>query len=45
LENETPIILLPAGNATPTPESVEQSPAAEVDNWQVWWELFFDQKN
>jgi hypothetical protein len=45
LENETPIILLPAGNATPTPESVEQSPAAEVDNWQVWWELFFGQKN
>jgi len=45
LENETPIILLPAGNSTPMPDVIQQQPAARIDNWKVWWELFFGVKN
>lgn len=45
LENETPIIILPAGNASPTQKTVEQTPPTAVENWRVWWELFFGQKN
>ena len=45
LENETPIILLPAGNVTVTPEDGELQHPTEVENWRVWLELFFGQKN
>lgn len=40
-EGENLIELLPAGNSTqvPTPLPVSQTP--ELQNWQVWWELFF----
>lgn len=45
LPNETPILLVPAGGATPEPTSVINQPANQVSNWQVWWTLFFGQKN
>lgn len=45
LENETPIIILPAGNVTPTPEPISQTASQKVENWKIWWELFFGQKN
>lgn len=33
--------LTPAGNPTPTPVSTPAAPAP-VQNWQVWWALFFE---
>jgi hypothetical protein len=45
LPNETPIMILPMGNATPTPDANELQPTATVQNWQVWWALFFGEKN
>jgi hypothetical protein len=40
-DDEKPIGIIPAGNATPT--SVPPSPqsAQEMPNWRIWWELFF----
>ncbi|OGN75985.1 MAG: hypothetical protein A2X25_02255 [Chloroflexi bacterium GWB2_49_20] len=45
LPNETPIIILPVGNATPIPDGSGIMPTDTVENWQVWWELFFGEKN
>ncbi|MFH2039458.1 MAG: hypothetical protein ABIJ65_08500 [Chloroflexota bacterium] len=45
LPNETPIIIVPAGNATSTPDGLEVTPIKTIENWQVWWELFFGKKN
>lgn len=45
LPNETPIIIVPAENVTSIPEGVEDIPLQSIDNWQVWWELFFGKKN
>ena len=45
LPNETPIIIVPAGNATSVPVGFENIPIKTIDNWQVWWELFFGKKN
>jgi hypothetical protein len=44
LPNETPIIIMPVGNATPIPESSRVTPMDSIENWQVWWELFFGEK-
>lgn len=45
LPNETPILLVPAGGATPEPYGVTSQPVSPVPNWQVWWTLFFGPKN
>ncbi len=39
---EIPVQLVPAG--TPTPTSIPlptQPPPPRLENWQIWWELFF----
>jgi hypothetical protein len=45
LPNETPIIIMPVGNTTPVPDGSGIMPTDTVENWQVWWELFFGEKN
>lgn len=45
LPNETPIIIVPAGNATSIPDGFEETPINTIENWRVWWELFFGKKN
>ena len=45
LPNETPIIIIPAGNATSIPDGFEETPINTIENWRVWWELFFGKKN
>ena len=41
LPNETPIIIVPAGNSPSVPDDLENITIKKVENWQVWWELFF----
>ncbi len=38
---ETPIIPVPAEDATPTPVSPPTQTAQQLPNWRIWWELFF----
>jgi cell division protein FtsB len=39
---ETLIQIIPGPGATPTVEpEVTKGPVAGIQNWQVWWELFF----
>jgi hypothetical protein len=45
LPNETPIIIVPSGNASSELEDVENIPMNKIENWQVWWELFFGKNN
>lgn len=45
LPNETPIIIVPAGNAAPVDDGIENLPVRSIENWEVWWELFFGSKN
>ena len=45
LPNETPIMILPVGNTTPTVEGEGVQPTPGIQNWKVWWELFFGKKN
>jgi len=45
LPNETPVIIVPSGNASSIPENIEIIPDRSIENWQVWWELFFGKKN
>lgn len=45
LPNETPIIIVPIGTPTSIPDTNEISSVKTVENWQVWWELFFGPKN
>jgi len=45
LPNETPIIIVPEGNAPSVPDDLENIPIKLIENWQVWWELFFGKKN
>jgi hypothetical protein len=45
LPNETPVMPLPLWEATPTPQGQELPPVATVENYKVWWELFFGGKN
>jgi hypothetical protein len=45
LPNETPIMVLPLGNPTAIPETDLISPTSSVENWEVWWKLFFGKEN
>ncbi|MEW6094324.1 MAG: hypothetical protein AB1531_10205 [Chloroflexota bacterium] len=38
---ETLVEIVPAGNVTPTAETVPTAQANEQPNWRIWWELFF----
>lgn len=38
---ERPIGLIPAGDATSTPELVSANRTESLPNWRTWWELFF----
>ena len=38
---EHPVELVPAGNATSTPNSLPATPVENPPNWHIWWELFF----
>ncbi len=40
-DDEKPIGIVPAGNATPTPVPAASQAQAQLPNWRVWWELFF----
>ena len=45
LPNETPIIIIPGGNTVSSFEDAGNPPVKSIENWQVWWELFFGKKN
>jgi hypothetical protein len=45
LPNETPIIIVPVENQSSIPDGIEDMPIKSIENWQVWWELFFGKKN
>jgi len=38
---EIPVQLVPAGTPTPTPIPFPTQPPPRLENWQIWWELFF----
>jgi hypothetical protein len=40
-DDEKPIGILPAGNASPTPIVPPVQSSRELPNWRTWWELFF----
>ncbi len=40
-DDEKPIGIVPAGNATPTPAPAASQASAQMPNWRIWWELFF----
>ncbi len=42
--DEHPIVLVPAGGVTATPEPQLVVPPEEQPNWRIWWELFFGAK-
>jgi hypothetical protein len=38
---EHPVVLVPAGSVTPTPEPQVATQTESLPNWRIWWELFF----
>jgi hypothetical protein len=38
---EHPVVLVPAGSVTPTPEPQVVAQTESPPNWRIWWELFF----
>jgi cell division protein FtsB len=40
-EGEHPIVLVPKGNPTATPEPMRVIQTETYPNWRTWWELFF----
>jgi hypothetical protein len=40
-DDEKPIGIIPAGNATPTSLPPPTQATQEMPNWRIWWELFF----
>jgi hypothetical protein len=38
---EHPVVLVPAGSVTPTPEPQVVTQTESLPNWRIWWELFF----
>jgi hypothetical protein len=38
---EHPVVLVPAGSVTATPEPQVVTPTESLPNWRIWWELFF----
>lgn len=42
-DGDIPIALIPGGEATPTPQVVQiQATPQQIEPWQVWWQLFFE---
>lgn len=35
------VVVVPKGSLTPVPESAQAPTPQAVENWQVWWALFF----
>ncbi len=38
---ENPVQVVPAGPLTPTPVPLPAQQTQSLENWQIWWELFF----
>jgi hypothetical protein len=38
---EHPVVLVPAGSVTATPEPQVVMQTEDLPNWRIWWELFF----
>jgi hypothetical protein len=38
---EHPVVLVPAGSVTATPEPQVVTQTESLPNWRIWWELFF----
>ncbi len=44
-DDEKPIGIVPAGNASPTPTPLPAQSSQQIPNWRIWWELFFGGSN
>jgi hypothetical protein len=40
-EGEHPVVLVPAGSVTATPEPLPVTQMENLPNWRIWWEMFF----
>ncbi len=38
---EHPVVLVPSGSVTATPEPQVVTQTESLPNWRIWWELFF----
>ncbi|MBU2611850.1 MAG: hypothetical protein KJ606_13025 [Chloroflexi bacterium] len=38
---ENPVQVVPAGTLAPTPIPLPMQQTRSLENWQIWWELFF----
>jgi hypothetical protein len=41
LPDEHPLVIVPGGNETPTPEPMFVPSVEQLPNWRIWWEIFF----